>query len=543
MLDPGLVAWCEQHHDRSVAEELEYHEGLERLRSAGKRGCQKRRPRGRPGIAGPTHDEAVHENLGGLPLGAAGKGSRHVAQRAVDGAEAGSQPHRDAQARAGRGARQLALLAGPPHRHRPPALYCQRWTGAYARTSDSAFRARRSSGVTEQKPWPNRRLTGSKLTTALYLMHLAATPTWTCLAGFHGVSKTGRSTVQEVKRMAAGSAEFAPVLPAACPHRGVTRGDIVLAAEAIRANLLPPLRLMQWTLAADRDNLAPSDLAPVLDALLDHGREGFPVAVHLICRYATDAPARIAGLWPKVARIAAGVTRWDHAEGDAMTEHRFKSLMAMTLKRGRQDSNARALALTLAGAFVKSLGTENARLVEPLLPRLLSDFPEIAWPLIGQAAISETSPRRLLEFALGEQPSPETQRRPPILHLPLEALFAWCRAHPERAPVFAAATVPLLEADEAGAPTSSLHPVMLRIIDEFGHRQGVLEAVSGNMGSFNRVSAASSVLHLAREPPRTLQGHRRKEVREWASVELCALNRSIKIVKARDAALRARIEI
>lgn len=84
---------------------------------------------------------------------------------------------------------------------------------------------------------------------------------------------------------------------------------------------------------------------------------------------------------------------------------------------------------------------------------------------------------------------------------------------------------------------------MLRIVDEFGHCQAVLEAVSGHVGSINRVSLASSVLHLCREPLRTLQGHTRREVREWASDELGALEISIEIVKARDAALRARVAI
>lgn len=343
--------------------------------------------------------------------------------------------------------------------------------------------------------------------------------------------------------MARRSAEFAPVLPAVCGHRDITPGDIVSATAALRANRLRPLVLMQWHLAAGRNKLSPSHLAPLLDALLNHGREGFPVAVHLICTYVGNTPDRIDGLSSQVTRIAGGVKRWEHTEADAMTEDRFERLMRSILERGRQDSRARALALTLADAFVESLGTDNARLVEPLLPRLLADFPEIAWPLIGQAAISETKPCGPVQVALGEKPSPETQAKPPILYLPLEALFAWCRAHPDRAPAFAAATVPLLEYDEAGAPTHSLHLVMLRLIDEFGYRPGVLESVSSNVGSFNRVSSASSVLHLYREPLMELQNHTGREVREWARAEFRDLETLIAIATARNAQCRARGEI
>lgn len=363
------------------------------------------------------------------------------------------------------------------------------------------------------------------------------------LVGFlYGLSRTHPSAATKFKLMAARSAEFAPILPAVCGHGGVTLADIVLVTEALRANLLPPIELMRWTLAAKRDSLSPSDLAPLLDALLDHGSEGFPVAVHLICTYTTDAPDEIDGFGSQVTRIAEGVTRWELAEGDAMTQDSFGDLMEMVLKRGRQDPEARTLALTLAGAFVESLGTDSARLVEPLLRRLLSDFPEIAWPLIGQAVMSKDSRHWHLEFALGDSPTPGTPPRPPILSLTEQTLFAWCQAHPDGAPAFVAATVPFLATDEEGAPTSSLHPVMTRLIDEFGHCPGVLEAVRSNMGSFSWVGSATSVLQLYREPLTALQNHARREVRKWAKTELRGVEDSIEMVKARDAESRARSE-
>ena len=65
-----------------------------------------------PSGAGPADDEAAREELGSVAVGAGAAGSRHVVQRAVAGVEAGSQPHRDADARGGGAARQPALLAG-----------------------------------------------------------------------------------------------------------------------------------------------------------------------------------------------------------------------------------------------------------------------------------------------------------------------------------------------------------------------------------------------------------------------------------------------
>ena len=144
------------------------------------------------------------------------------------------------------------------------------------------------------------------------------------------------------------SAQFAPTLPDVCGHCGLTPDDIVLVTEALRGDLLTPLGLMRWTLAAARDKLSPSDLAPLLDALLDRGREGFPVAAHLIYTYVRDAPDGIDGLWPQVSRAAEGVTRWELAEGDGLTEYAFESLMMLILSFPKVILASKSVSLMLA---------------------------------------------------------------------------------------------------------------------------------------------------------------------------------------------------
>ena len=359
------------------------------------------------------------------------------------------------------------------------------------------------------------------------------------LTGFlYGLSRTHPSAVTEFKRAAAQSAQFAPVIPALCGYCGIESEDIDLVIEAVRKKLLSPSELMHWTLANKQE-----EFAPLFDALLDQGSEGFPAAVHLISTYVGDDNDKIDHLWSQVIRVVEGTKHWKDTDFDGMTAYYFEELMKSVLNRGRQDSNARALALTLASTFIALIGSRKPRLVEPLLPILLSGFPEISWPLIGQAIISRDEQRLLFQFALGDMPRPETQPKPAILNLPEETLFAWCLANPDCAPAFVAATVPLLEADETGAPSRSLHPVMRRLIDEFGHSRSVLEAISRNMGSFSWAGSASSVFHLYREPLLELQNHTKREVRKWARVELASLEDSIRIADERYAEWNARSEI
>ena len=59
------------------------------------------------------------------------------------------------------------------------------------------------------------------------------------------------------------------------------------------------------------------------------------------------------------------------------------------LEQGRKDGDARATAFALAKALVNIEGHRGGRFLRPVIPKLLSGFPEIVWPLIGQAIVSD----------------------------------------------------------------------------------------------------------------------------------------------------------
>ena len=356
------------------------------------------------------------------------------------------------------------------------------------------------------------------------------------LAGFLGaLSQTHPSAVDDFKRSAAQSKDFAPELPKVCWHCGIISDDIDLVIRAIQAGLLRPHKLEQWTIGAKLRERPPSDVAPFFDAMLNHSSEAFLVAVDLICMYVWDDIDRLGDLWPQVIRVAKDAWKCEDSEIDVMTDQPFfVQLMTTILERGREDSQARTLALTLVGMSVESIGRESFQLVEELLLRLLSDFPEITWPLIGQAIISKKEQRWLFEFELRKSSSLGTEPKPAILSLPEEALLAWCRAHPDGAPAFAAATLPLLKADEGGKPLPSLHPAMVKLIDEFGDCNGVLQAIGRNMYNFTGTDSVTTRLQLYREPLTALQDHPKGVVRRWARAELRDLDVKIEEIKAMD---------
>ena len=238
-------------------------------------------------------------------------------------------------------------------------------------------------------------------------------------------------------------------------------------------------------------------------------------------------PGKIAGFRPQIRKSAENFTRWKQLRNQPGAAADFELIVQWMLEQGREDGDARATALALAKALVNDEDDRGKDFIEPMIPMLLSDFPEIAWQLIGQAIVSDQQRAwRLARVLRGRRPV-DGESNPTILSLPEHALFAWCHAHPDRAPAFAAGVVPVLAGSELEASERSLHPVMFRLLDELGDREGVLQAVLDNMHNFTWSGSLASHFALYEEPLRALRDHPKPKVRHWAKATLRGLAATI----------------
>ena len=347
-----------------------------------------------------------------------------------------------------------------------------------------------------------------------------------------GIAEDCTDIVEALKQRAAQSSELAPALPLICWRLGITASDIDLVIDALRAGRLRPLALMRWTSGGVLAKVPAPSVAPLIDVMLDHGAEGFEVALGLMESCARGTPGKIAGFRPQIRKSVENFTRWKQLRKQQGAAADFELIVHWMLEQGRGDGDARATAFALAMALVNDEDDSGEDFIEPMVPMLLSDFPEIAWPLIGQAIVSDQQQAwRLTRVLRGRRPA-DGESNPIILSLPEDTLFAWCHAHPDRAPAFAAGVVPVLAGSELEASERSLHPVMIRLLDEFGDREGVLQAVLGNMRTFSWSGSLASRFALYEEPLRTLRDHPKPKVRRWAAATLRAL--ATTIVDAHD---------
>ena len=251
--------------------------------------------------------------------------------------------------------------------------------------------------------------------------------------------------------------------------------------------------------------------------MLDHSAEGFSVSLELMGTYIHGDKDRLDNFRPQICRAAENVLQWEEKFDDVIDGINFEEIMRWILDKGRADTDARNVALKLSKALVQGSEVSCEHLLRPLVPTLLSEFPEISWPLIGKVIATDELQAWKMYFLLSEDRFNMDGHRRPILSLPEETLFAWCSANPDVAPEFAASVLPILKDTDAQAGEWYLHPLMSRLLDEFGEVPGVVEAVEGNMNSYSWVGSLAPYYRRYIKPLEDLKTHSLKKVRRWAS--------------------------
>ena len=348
-----------------------------------------------------------------------------------------------------------------------------------------------------------------------------------------GIATDYPDVVRAFKQRAADSAELAPALPGICWMLGITDEDVELALRAFQAGHLPPRALARWATGGVLGTIPTASLAPLFDAMLDESAEAFAVALDLMSMYVYQRLEKLEELRPQLRKVAENLTQLDRSRFDDTDVHNFECLMQWLLENGRQDTDACATALTLARAVVTFQDHGYNRFIEPIVRPLLREFPEVVWPLIGQAIVSDQVSAWRLQNVLGCHLSSDDRQNAAILSLPQDALFAWCHAHPESAPAYVAAVVPVLTRYHRGTPEPPLlHPVMERLLDEFGDRDDVQRSIKGNIHSYCWWGSPTDYYALYENPlTRLHKEHASPRVRRWAGTmlrELASTNEAIR---------------
>ena len=340
---------------------------------------------------------------------------------------------------------------------------------------------------------------------------------------FVGISRHCPRLAAPLKKRLTQSSSLALAFPRVCGCLGVAKRDIDLAVTALEGGILAPSALVQWTIGGALRYLQPSDVAPLLDALLAlRGDDALAVTLDLITAYGIVVPDKLNGL-----RLQMRTCLVRCAHSDKGLAYRLEQLAGWMLAKGRQDAHARATAIDLAKAMVEGSRNVGRNWPSSVVRKLLSGFPEVVWPSIGAAIVADRGFAMRMVLTLGTPYRRDYEA--PILSLPVETLFSWCRTDLDSAPAFTANVLPVLaqQGDE-----QILHPTLSRLIDEFGEREDVLSGLESNIRNFSWMGSTTGYYQQFLGPLDALVGHSIASVRHWAARMTRELR--IRIENARD---------
>ena len=352
-----------------------------------------------------------------------------------------------------------------------------------------------------------------------------------------------QETELQLKQLISGSSDLAPCFPSLCLRMGLKAPDIGLVIEAIEAGRLPAAYLRCWALGGQLSKLPSESVAPLFDAMLVHSDEAYRVGLDLMFMYVRRDMERLEELRPQIILAVKNVAERGLGIGRADVGHDFSEIVAWMLGKGREDDDALAVALELAKILAKARHYDEHRLFAPLVPALLSGFPEIVWQVIGPAILTGPGKALVLRTLLRRTGSIGRMPNAPILSLPEKVLFDWCHAYPDGAPAFAAEAIPMLSSYKLEDPKRTLHPLMSRLIDEFGDRDDVWSAMWRNLHSFGWSGSAAPYFDLFTEPLSSLGNHPKRQVRIESKRMLRGLDFSASSARDHDNEWTARGEL
>ena len=366
-----------------------------------------------------------------------------------------------------------------------------------------------------------------------------------------GLANRQPDAVEAFKQRVAQSPALAPTLPMICSSIGCTSSDLDLIMFALQNGSLSPCWLNHCiTIAEVIHNVSYQSAARLIDVLIDHSGEGFASAQDLLEMYLHNDRTRLETFRPQVRKIAENMLRWPWTgQANDLDSYHFEQLITCMLGKGPDDPDAAATAMALAKVVATlpdvDYDYKKEEALQTVLPILLSKFSGIAWQLIGSAIISTERVYVFESFMSGGIQFGHQRVNSPLLSLPEDTLFAWCHSHPEQAPAFVARTVLFLTSDDSNSdPVVSVHPVMVRLLEDFGDRENVTSALISNISSGGWGGSIEAFhqkkYEKKREPIKLLLEHPHKNVRRWAKDALDKIQTMLEQARNWDAHSQAR---
>lgn len=307
----------------------------------------------------------------------------------------------------------------------------------------------------------------------------------------------------------------------------LTPEDLATVADAIRSGTITPGQCRSLSHGQSLDHLAPDALRPLIAALVDGGADGIWSAFEFVHMYRYQARPMERATAQLVLELISSPALASSEPTSAQDCHCLGGLVeAITSAEFWTEGDARAIVEQLFAM----VGREDARIhlhigdaIGSALAALIVARPNAVLDEVARR-LEDGSDRALSRLAdLVEFPSWKEEAADFLTLLKPDLLLSWIRASPAARGAFVVTFLPVFANDESAsdegygeAKPREWHPLLVRLVDDFGSEQEVLDAIGRRLRPGVTLGPRAPYHEVYLVPLEAWYSHPRPEVRTWA---------------------------
>jgi hypothetical protein len=336
--------------------------------------------------------------------------------------------------------------------------------------------------------------------------------------------------------------ELIGFLPWLTAQTSIETHDLERIARTLGVGSVAPENVRILARGSVLSHLSPTDVAPLVDALLVAGTRGYWAAVEIMGMYAYQKPERFEGLRQQTRRMMAGFELAKLGQSQTvMDANHFGTIATWLIRHGSRDEDAATVAAHLTEQAVRwcierQQNHIGPSVVESILPEVLTHCADIGWPILSNGIVEHRDRIWTFQHLLGKPYAEGKSAAGPIFLVPWKVLRAWSHRNPDFAPAFLMRIAPVFDEGSTAQknPDRSWSQIVLDLLDEFGDRQNVLSALSDNMMTFLCSGSMVPYHEQYKKPLQSLLSHHRPSVVAWARGQLEAQEKFVRSEQSRD---------
>ena len=164
----------------------------------------------------------------------------------------------------------------------------------------------------------------------------------------------------------------------------------------------------------------------------------------------------------------------------------------------------------------------SEEIIRKCLSKIIGKYPDMILPMITNNINNFN-----IDFLFKTKFGSRHQKTNPLARLSLKQIKGWCETDPDKIPAFLAKNMPLF----SGQSWSFFARLLL---DEYGHKAKVTEALSMNLGQFSWTGNLSDYFEQTKKLVEPLMNHKHKNARDFAESEISHLDKMIQNQRRRE---------